>query len=486
MIFSGSIETSGSKDQLTGAKDATQPTRRLSRFEFVAASPPSVQSSLILTRFHLGELMLSTIGVRLVLALASALAFTASSFGLEGDRVLPAFLSKGRPLKVVGLVNPFGYGIAQDGHYLREPFSAGWPSIAEAVPSAFLVHLKEAGFNAVRLVVDPAPLLLETNEPEFKRLLGLVVDGVAYIVHSGLRCIVDIHPSLTPMVHGYGAKDLLDGPGPKFGRLMNVEAQLAAELANRFSAAAVALELYNEPPRNSFLFGARSWSMHLKQLYGSVRRAAPELTLVLSGDDYGSVDGLIALDPGAFDENTVYSFHDYHPMVFTHQAVRDPAVGFGIQYVHRLAFPPDPAAKSLAIKDAMNRVSADINLSKSQRADLSKKLTRVLNAYFEGPQDLNWIEARVKKAVRWAASHGIQTDRIFWGEFGVWGDINGIQGADMQSRANYLATVRKLAESLEIGWGVWELTNPNTAWSISAQSGESRTIDDTLKAALFQ
>ena len=428
--------------------------------------------------------MLRRVFVASMIAGLILLGLVSEARDIQARLLLPAFLSDTDQIRAVGLTNPFGYGIADQGRYLRNPYSAGWDTVEQALTPALALELRSAGFNTIRLVIDPAPLLVP-DEENLSRLLKQIVDAVAYIVQARLKCIVDIHPSWDPAVPGNRATDLLDGPGNKFGTLVLVESRLATELGRHFPPQSVAMELFNEPPRIRYLFAARAWKSYLDRLYGAVRQTAPNLTLIVSGDDYGSVEALTTLDPTSYDLNTVYSFHDYHPMVFTHQAVEASVVGFGIRYVRGLKFPPDPAQRKAVTARALDALERDESLSTADRVDARQKLNDVLNRYFEMPQDEAWIRQRVLAGFRWAVRNGVSPSRVFWGEFGVWGELGTGNGADDSDRNAYLATIRHLAEDLGFGWGVWELTNPVTAWRILAQSKDRRSLDPGVRSALF-
>lgn len=428
--------------------------------------------------------MLRRVFLASVIAGLILLGFASEARDIQARLSLPTFLSDTAQIKAVGLTNPFGYGIADQGRYLRNPYSAGWDTIEQAMPPALSLEVRSSGFNTVRLVIDPAPLLFLDDE-NLSRLLKQIVDAVAYIVDARLKCIVDIHPAWDPSIPGYSGADLLDGPGSKFDALVFVESRLAAELGHRFSPQSVALELFNEPALARHLFAAGAWKGYLDRLYGAVRQTAPNLTLILSGDEYGSVESLTTLDPASYDLNTIYSFHDYHPMVFTHQAVEASAVGFGIRYVRGLKFPPDPGQRAAITSRALGALEIDQSRSAADRADIRKKLDNVLNAYFDMPQDGAWIRRRVLAGFRWAVRNGVSPSRIFWGEFGVWGELGSGNGADDSDRNAYLATIRHLAEDLGFGWGVWELTNPVTSWRIVTHSKDRRSLDPGVRSALF-
>src|SRR6185312_11222486 len=71
-------------------------------------------------------------------------------------------------------------------------------------------------------------------------------------------------------------------------------------------------------------------------LHAAIRAALPEATIVLTGHDWGSIAGLLALTPNP-DGNVVYSFHFYDPPELTSLAAYRP--GLDRAALARLPFP---------------------------------------------------------------------------------------------------------------------------------------------------
>ena len=97
-------------------------------------------------------------------------------------------------------------------------------------------------------------------------------------------------------------------------------------------------ELLNEPV---FPRAPGQWQALQDQLLHAVRIALPQYTVVLTGNDWGSVAGLTALRPVA-DGNVLYSFHFYEPAELTALAAYRSALDRVA--LARLPFPADPAA----------------------------------------------------------------------------------------------------------------------------------------------
>jgi hypothetical protein len=96
-----------------------------------------------------------------------------------------------------------------------------------------------------------------------------------------------------------------------------------------------------------------------------------------------------------------------------------------------------------------------------------------------GPEQLS---ARLKEAVDWAETHGIEPSRLFMGEFGaILMSGDGRVGAFNADRLRYLAAVREQAEHYRIPWSIWEYSNP-FGMSVILPSGPADVDTDLLRA----
>lgn len=348
--------------------------------------------------------------------------------------------------------------------YAKDPWAAGRNRTAE-IPDRLLSSVVTAGFDGLRLAIDPGPMLATTDEPWLDYLTSQIISSVDKITSRRLKCIVDMHVSGTPSsVIGWGIEDVIDGiSGPKFQRIVAVERYLGKLLNDRYRPSEVAFELFNEPPPPKIFLGKTSWSVQLKYLFNSVRSEAPDLTLIVTGDDFGSSKALTRLQPSQFDTNTMFSFHSYDPMEFTFQAVPQME---DLSYIHRLAFPPKPIDQATSIDAACSAIDGDGNLPWLDRMKYKNQATRRLNDYFNAPHDAKWIEAIYQPVATWADNNKVARNRVILGEFGAWGDTETSLGADLTSCANYLRAARQNAEELGFNWSVWDLDTRGTGWRI--------------------
>lgn len=88
------------------------------------------------------------------------------------------------------------------------------------------------------------------------------------------------------------------------------------EVATRYrDAGPIAYDLMNEPHDN---LARTEWSGFAKELTAAIRKIDKVHTIVVEPPEWGWANGFKYLEPTG-DPNTVYSFHFYGPMDFTHQ-----------------------------------------------------------------------------------------------------------------------------------------------------------------------
>jgi endoglucanase len=168
------------------------------------------------------------------------------------------------------------------------------------------------GFDHVRLPVDYFNVFagpeLTPVEPTL-RLLDRAIDGLS---SAGLSVIFDLHKCPGHDFHSGAsrAQPLFSDP--------NVREQTKkvwSVLAERYgSRPGVTLELLNEPVAED----ASAWDRLKNELCAHIRRHAPKATLLVGSNRWNRPNEFPHLTPFD-DDNVVYSFHFYTPLVFTHQ-----------------------------------------------------------------------------------------------------------------------------------------------------------------------
>src|SRR6185312_12347629 len=134
-----------------------------------------------------------------------------------------------------------------------------------------------AGFNFVRLAVDPAILLRPDGEPDPQRI-ALVLDAVSRLESHGLGVVVGLHPSNWRLEQSARDRESL-------AALWRLLASAMRGLDPRLTFP----EILNEPV---FRQDPLAWEALQASVLAEIRARLPGSTVVLSGNQWGSLDGL--------------------------------------------------------------------------------------------------------------------------------------------------------------------------------------------------
>ncbi len=324
--------------------------------------------------------------------------------------------------------------------------------------------VKDAGFDFVRLTIDPGIFVVKRRPDKTAKLLLGTKAAIDEILAAGLKVDLDMH--IIPR----------DGNDPGTDQMLREEnfktylevVRDIGTLAARYPADKLSFEPMNEPTLDCAyeLNGAKPrWPNLLPRLYKAARSAAPKTTLVMSGGCWGGADGLAAVDPAAFaDENIIWSFHTYEPFIVSHQGASwtQDVVGF----VSGLSFPPVPGERKRVEKAALKRITAS-DLVTVRKRTLTVDLKRKLDRYFEKGAATADLKRPFEVVEAWAKRHRIPSQRILLGEFGA---IRGDKFSDQTdaARVALITAIRSEAEKRGYAW---------SCWSWSGSFGISRTAD---------
>jgi endoglucanase len=316
--------------------------------------------------------------------------------------------------------------------WFRFPANGNPAALAAYLSDQALSDIRAAGFDFVRLAVDPA--VAETRGAD-------LIAAIRRIQRQGLAVVVSPHPQDWHLETSAADRD----------RLRRFWQTLAPALRSLDPALTVP-EVLNEPV---FPGDPGAWAALQHLVLGDIRQALPDATVILTGQDWGSIGGLLALTPEA-DPNVVYSFHFYDPAELTSLA----AYRFGLDRtaLAGLPFPVDNRPGCEAIADG----SADPG-------------TRDLMRYYCALEwDAPRIAATIDHAFAWAASHRV---RLLAGEFGASAALN------QTARMAWLRTVRGSFESRGIGWALWGYDDV-MGLAVTRPPGPRPRLDPPVLAAL--
>jgi len=310
-------------------------------------------------------------------------------------------------------------------NWFRYPSSRDPAALMAYLSDRALADLRATGFDFVRLAVDPDLVSGDT---------AVLIAAIRRIQSHRLTVIISPHPHEWPVE-------------TKPGRLSAFWVGLAPKLAGLDPALTVP-EVLNEPV---FPNDPGGWAAVQHRVLGEIRHALPGATVVLSGNDWGSVAGLLALAPEA-DRNVLYSFHFYDPAELTSLAAyRHDVDRAGLA---RLPFPVDG--------DATCDVSAD-----PATADLAHYYCSLV---WDAPR----IAAGIDKAARWARDHDV---KLLLGEFGASADLNAA------ARLAWLKTVGEAAAQRHIGWALWGYDD-SMGFAITRPAGARPVLNPAVLSAL--
>jgi endoglucanase len=354
-----------------------------------------------------------------------------------------------------------------------------WPPYKDTPrpPSAAeLQALRRAGFDTVRLPVDPAPFMVFQGERR-EAVYQILFEAIERISGAGLKVIVDLHPNSRHPVWGQNA--LVAGlESPTFTAFSNAVEDMARHLS-QFAAADVALEPINEPRLKCKGADQTLWQQMLKALIARARAGNPDITLIVSGACISTPEGLIALDPETLgDRNFIYTFHYYEPFTFTHQGAQ--FIPWPDKYLDGLPWPARarPIEEPLAL--LARNVQTMTNLDGHARRTALAGARHNLEKFYASEAGPELIEKRFATIAGWAARHEVPTNRIFIGEFGVLRQQSNAPGARCADRAQWLDDVRSAAERHGFSWSYFNYDGP---FSILIDDAK-RQLDPVVLASL--
>lgn len=370
--------------------------------------------------------------------------------------------------------------------FIAPGFDRGnFPDWMDRVDDRQLAGLRAAGFDFVRLNVD-ASVFLWVGEAATPALIAPVIAAAQRLQALGFAVIVDLHLLPVQDDRPDGLEDVLGtgGHAPDLAeRYLRLVTAMAARLAD-LPPGLTLFEPINEPNQDwgSHFSITDRWPAQLTALHAAARRAAPGLTLVLTGGRSGGIEGLERLDPAPFsgDANIVWTFHYYEPMAVTHAG--QPWEDGPQRFLTHLAYPAarlDEAAASRLLAAARGDIAARV-ADRARRRQLETAVAEALSDYRTSGAGPATVVADFRRVADWAAKNGIPPARILLGEFGVFQDA-----ADPEARRAVIEATRTAAERAGFAWAVYTagLTQAGRSFSVIGDAG-TLALDPAIAAAL--
>ncbi len=285
-------------------------------------------------------------------------------------------------------------------NWFRFPASRDPTVLRSYLDDASMDQLRRSGFTFVRLAVESD--MLAAPRP--------LADAIGRLQQHGLAVVVALFPS------GWQAET---APIKLIASWRTL-----APLLRRFDPAMTFPEILNEPV---FSADPGSWATLQHQTLQAIRTILPRNTIVLTGADWGSMRGLLALAPEP-DANVVYSFHFYDPAELT--ALGAYRSGLDSSAMARLPFP------------ASDRLGCDAVAGSTD----DEPTGGLIRFYCAQQWDAAKIAARIDAVGEWARLYHVN---VIAGEFGASNRL------PPGSRLAWLAAVRAACEQQGFGWALW-------------------------------
>ena len=320
--------------------------------------------------------------------------------------------------------------------YTKEHFQT-WTTASD------IALIKSAGFDHVRLSVNPQPMIDASRHHDGRRGIFRLSrcrgqdDSRCRVSRSKSTCI----PTPTSR-RGWPKKTTSSSASPISGAWWH-------SATRPLDPDRVFFEILNEPEMRD----AYRWYGVEAKLAAAIRRGAPANTIIATGARWDDDDDLVFLEPLP-DTNVIYVFHFYEPHIFTHQGAT-----WGAYYWHWLkglhypSSPENAAQVATLVPEARDRMQ--------------------VIRYGQDHWDASRIEAEINQAADWAKQRGVP---LICNEFGVFRDYS-----EPQDRSAWIKDVRTSLERHNIGWAMWDYSGN---FGVVTQKDGKATLDESTVRAL--
>jgi Cellulase (glycosyl hydrolase family 5) len=330
-----------------------------------------------------------------------------------------------------------------------------WPPFQEQRPvptRSDLQRLRTAGFDFIRIPVDPGPFLSFTGDRRTRLLMSLF-EAIEEVISVDLSVIVNIQPNES--THYWVSQRMIESrDAPALDLYLALVDDIARGL-KRLSVERVALEPVNEPPQEC---DSSAWRAVQTALLNRARSAAPQLTLVATGACGSMIGGLEHVDPTPLlrFKPILFAFHFYEPYLFTHQGapwMREPIY----RWLNNVPWPASAGSLEQTLVSVSQRMTQDTSYPAQDKAAIFKEIRRVLFEYFAARPARPFITQYLDLVKNWTVINHIPPEQILMGEFGALRSDGRYTAAGAADRARYIRDVREAAEACNFSWAFWNL-----------------------------
>lgn len=305
-----------------------------------------------------------------------------------------------------------------------------------------IARIASWGADHVRLPIDYN--VIQNDDGSFiESGFTHIDDCIRWCKKYGLKMVLDLHKSC-----GYVFDDKTYCQFFTNERLQDIFVELWQELTNRYGKYSdmISFELLNEITARET---AEIWNRIAARTVRAIREINKDVRIIIGGYFNSSIEGLLALEKPA-DENIVFTFHCYSPLLFTHQGaywVENMPVDYKIAYPGKVA---EYCEKSREIFG--NNYDNELD--------------------YDGDMlDVSFFERMFRIAVDVSEKYNVP---LYCGEYGV------IDKADPESTLNWFNDIHAALEKFNITRSVWSYKEMDFGLTEDHYSGVVKEIISNL------
>lgn len=274
------------------------------------------------------------------------------------------------------------------------------------------------GFDHVRIPID-YEVFEDEDGNERQEGYRLVARALDWCQKYDMDAILDLHKA-----YGYDFNDAGDSQKNNLFHSEELKIRflkLWSKIANTFSGYGnIAFELLNEVVEEE---NAHLWNELIKRAVLEIRRVTKDIPIIYGGIQWNSVRTLKLLDIPE-DDNIIFTFHFYEPLLFTHQKAH---------WVKNM----DPE-KEIQYPESMEYYESQSRVLGYQGETVVKAQSETM-----GPE---FIREMIKDAADAAERAGVG---LYCGEFGV------IDLAPVDATLRWFQDVSEVFKEYDIGCSIW-------------------------------
>ncbi len=277
-------------------------------------------------------------------------------------------------------------------------------------------NIKAMGLDHVRMPFDYNVVM--TDEGEFIEAGFKHIDFcLDECEKRGLNVVLDLHKTAGFVFDNLECFDFFDS-----AELQDLFVKLWLEMTRRYGTRKNAVfELLNEVTDESV---AQKWNAIIKRTVAEIRKINTDIRIIIGGIFNDSIYGLTLLEK-PLDDNIVFTFHCYSPLIFTHQ-------------------------RAYWVKDMPSDYTLNYPVSEREAKTRSRELFgETYSGEFEDSDKLlspEYFERMFAEACRIAEENDVP---LYCGEYGV------IDQAAPESTLNWFADIHAAFEKLGIARAAW-------------------------------